>query len=58
MIAGALFPVIVLILALTYFVTGYFIGRRRRFGAWLGVTVATATALLQFVLISTSCGSA
>ena len=49
-IAGALFPVVVLIIALTYFLTGYFIGRRRRLGAWLGITVSTGTALLQFVL--------
>jgi hypothetical protein len=49
-IAAALFPLIVLIVAVTYCVTGYFIGRRRRLGAWLGVTVATLTALLQFVM--------
>jgi len=49
-IAAALFPLIVLIVAVTYGVTGYFIGQRRRFGAWLGVTVATLTAFLQFVM--------
>lgn len=49
-IAAALFPLIVLIVAVPYFVTGYFISRRRRLGAWLGVTVAMVTALLQFVM--------
>ena len=49
-IAGALFPCIVLIVAVTYFVTGFLIGRRRRSGAWLGVTVAIFTALLQSVM--------
>jgi hypothetical protein len=49
-IAAALFPFILLIIAATYCVTGYLIGRRRRFGAWLGVTVATLTALLQLVM--------
>ena len=49
-IAGALFPVVVLIIAGTYCVTGYLIARQRPLGAWLGVTVATLTALLQFVL--------
>jgi hypothetical protein len=49
-IAAALFPFIVLVIAVTYCVMGYLIGRRRRFGAWLGVTVATLTALLQLVM--------
>jgi hypothetical protein len=49
-IAAALFPFVVLIIAVTYCVTGYLIGQRRRLGAWFGVTVATLTALLQFVL--------
>jgi hypothetical protein len=49
-IAAALFPFIVLIIAVMYCVMGYLIGQRRRFGAWLGVTVATLTALLQFVM--------
>ena len=49
-LAAAGFPLVVLIIAVTYCVTGYLIARRRRFGAWLGVTVATLTALLQFVL--------
>ncbi|MFL5612943.1 MAG: hypothetical protein ACJ796_04705 [Gemmatimonadaceae bacterium] len=49
-IAAALFPLVVLIVAVAYFVTGYFIHRRRRLGAWLGITVAIVTALLQFVM--------
>jgi len=49
-IAGALFPLIVLIIALAYCVTGYFIGQRRRLGRWLGLTVATLTLLLQLVM--------
>ena len=49
-IAATPFLFIVLIIALTYGVTGYLIGRRRRFGAWLGVVVATLTALLQLVM--------
>lgn len=49
-IAAALFPLIVLTVAVPYFITGYFISRRRRLGAWLGVALATLTALLQFVM--------
>ena len=49
-LAGAVFPFIVLIIGVTYCVTGRLIGQRRRFGAWLGAAVATLTALLQFVL--------
>ena len=49
-IAAALFPSIVLIIAVIYCVTGYFIAQRRRVGAWLGVAVAVLTALLQLVL--------
>lgn len=50
MIAAVLFPSIVLMVAATYFVTGYFISRRRRLGAWLGVVVAVVTAALQLVM--------
>src|SRR5262249_47267186 len=49
-IAALPFLFIVLIIAVTYGLTGYLIGRRRRFGAWLGVTVATLTALLQLIM--------
>lgn len=49
-LAAALFPLIVLIVAVAYFVIGYFIQRRRRLGAWLGITVAIVTAFLQFVM--------
>ena len=47
-IAAALFPGIVLMIALTYGTTGYLISRRSRVGAWLGVTLAILTGLLQF----------
>lgn len=49
-IAGAMFPLIVLLVALAYCVTGYLIGRRRRLGAWLGLTIGTLTLLLQPVI--------
>jgi len=49
-IAAALFPAIVLLIALTYCTTGYLIARRRRLGAWLGVTVAILTLPLQFIM--------
>ena len=48
--AGAPFPLIVLIIGVTYCVTAYRITQRRRSGAWLGVIVAALTALLQFIL--------
>lgn len=49
-IVAAVLPAIVLMIALTYGITGYLIGRRRRVGAWLGVTVAILTGLLQSVM--------
>lgn len=49
-IAAALFPLVVLTIAVTYVVSGYLIAQRRRIGAWFGVTVAVLTALVQGVL--------
>jgi hypothetical protein len=49
-IAGALFSIIVLAIALIYFVVGYLLHRRRRAGAWLGATVAALTLPLQLVM--------
>lgn len=49
-IAATLFPAVVFILAATYCLSGYLIGRQRRSGAWLGATLAAGTTALQFVM--------
>jgi len=49
-IAGALFSMIVLAIALIYCLVGYLMHLRSRTGAWLGVTVAALTLPLQLVM--------
>jgi hypothetical protein len=49
-LGGALFAVIVLVIAVLYGVTGYLIGQQRRTGARLGVIVAALTVPLQLVM--------
>lgn len=49
-IAAMLFPAVVFILAAAYCLSGYLIVRQRKFGAWLGGSLAAGTTALQFVM--------
>ena len=49
-VTALLFPFVVLIIGVAYVLTGDLIRRRRRLGAWLGVTLGALTAILQFVM--------